>query len=44
MSMEKRIDLRVDAVHNKQQTDRVDMKRRDGGVLRMVQCDNGKDG
>ena len=44
VSIERGVDLRVNTIRNKQQTDRVDMKRRDGGVLRMVQCDNGEDG
>ena len=44
MSMERRIDLRVDAICNERQTDRVDIKRHDRGVLRTAQHGNVEDG
>ena len=42
--MERRIDLRFDAIGNEQYADRVGIKQRDGGVLRTAQRDEGEDG
>ena len=42
--MERRIDLRVDAIRNEQQTNRVGIKQCDGGVLRTAQRNDGEDG
>ena len=34
----------TNAIRNEQQIDRVDIKKRNGGVLRMAQCNDGDDG
>ena len=34
----------TDAIHNEQYTDRVNIKRHNGGALRTAQHDNGEDG
>ena len=44
VSIERGVDLRVNTIRNKQQTDRVDIKRRNRGVLRTVQQGNVEDG
>ena len=44
MSIEKRIDLRVGIIRNKQQTGSVNIKRCDGGVLWTTQHNYSKNG
>ena len=34
----------TDEIHNERQTDRIDIKRRDGGALKTVQRDDSGDG
>ena len=44
VNMERRIDLWIDAIRIDRKTGHVDIKRRDRGVLRTAQHDDGDDG